>query len=1162
MMDVKYTKEQRSAIYGRGGSILVGAAAGSGKTTVLSERIVSMLSDETRPIDASRILVMTFSKSAASDMKQKIKKKLNEYIIKNPDNKYLKKQQKLLKRARISTVHSFCAQLLREYFSTLDISPDFSIAEEGFTESMKQRALERALEQCYENFPDRMNALVNNFGRARSDREASDAVSMLYEFEQTLAWPSLWETMVLNELEHSAKQEHAAWEREARSQTLELLDEGIKIAESNIVIASDEIPDEVKFIEKLQIEAEYLKRLRRAVESWNTDLVFSILFESRPRVTVPRKINELSGDQIRAGRDYNNDLLKRLKERSIYSFSKDQISALQKMQYPLVKTLIDAKDLYVKALESEKKEKNFFEYNDLESYALRLLYDENGEVSDTARSVAACYDQIFIDEFQDTNERQKAIFDAISTNGDNLFYVGDVKQSIYSFRRADPNVFIKVREIYEPNGEQYPRYISLQHNFRSSRSVINSVNNIFDPLMSKKFGGVDYISGDRLEKYDGATMWESKDPIGMDLSLIIGDDDTEARYIALRIKEMLDSGYLVEDDESKEVRPCKPEDFCILLRTAKDNYERFLEALKALEIPCAAPGNDNFFDASEIRTMISLLKVVDNPRKDVELATVMLSPIGGYDIDELVKLRLIDRKKKLWQLLLERDSIRDEKLVEFIRMLRKKATRLSLEEFVGAAITDSNAEVLLTAPPESQLRKERLFALIDYASTFMKYGGRDLKDFVRHCDVATDQGRGPSMGGGDAYGVTITTVHKAKGLEWPIVFLADTDRLFNLRDSSASGVIFDSVCGIGMKLRLEKENGTYMETSPSFRTISQKKIIEAKAEEMRILYVALTRAKQKDLITATVSEKKEDAVTVLLKKRRNELINGEVFPGIASNKSNFISWILLGYCSSGFGDLIDGGKTEEHGNMKMSVVDSVPESLEKKYEERDYDTADTVKAINERIWYSYPDIEATCLPTKISVTQMVHGPSIRKVILSRPSFVRGGRLSATEQGTAVHRFMEICDLHKAASNPEKEVVRLKEEHFMDDTEADSINVKSISEFFDSDLGKKVLESKIVLREYAFLDTIDAEEYEEKLWKANKEKILLQGVADCVLMLEDHAVLIDFKTDRLQNEDDFSNRYRKQLYYYRNSLQRILDKPITECYLWSFYLGKAIPVDFD
>ena len=1159
-MDVRYTKEQKAAIYGRGGSILVGAAAGSGKTTVLSERIVSMLSDETAPVDASRILVLTFSKAAAADMKQKIRKKLNEAIMKHPGDLYIKKQQKLLKRARISTIHSFCGQLLREYFSTLNISPDFSIAEEGFTESMKQRALESALEQCYEQFPDRMGDLVSNFGRARSDREVAEAVSQLYEFEQTLAWPGKWEKKILEEGQCS-DQRQTGWGRESRKQTIDALDEAVKIAECNILIASEEVPGDMKFLEKLQGEADLLKRLRRALEEWNTDLAVSVLNESRPRVTIPSKVSEESDGQIRAGRDHINGLLKRLKERSVYSFTEEEVSRLQGLQYPLVKTLIDAKDLYAKVLDDAKKERNFFEYDDLEAYALRLLYDEDGNRNDTALSVASCYDQIFVDEFQDTNERQKAIFDAISKNGDNLFYVGDVKQSIYSFRRADPNVFMGVRDQFEPNGEHYPRYIALQHNFRSSKQVIDGVNGIFDPLMTKKFGGVDYVRGDRLEKDPDQEGWTPDDPVGMELALVTGDEKNEAGYVALKIKEMLDSGYPVQDESGQKARPCRPEDFCILLRAAKNNYERFRDALDAFNIPCAAPGNDDFFNSSEIRIMMSLLRVADNPRRDVDLAAVLLSPIGGYEIDEIVKLRLIDRKKKLWQLLLERSSARDVKFIEFIRKLRKKASRLSLVEFVGAAVTDSDAEVLLTAPPESQRRKERLFALIDYASTFMKYGGRDLRDFIRHCDIAAEQGKGPSLGGGEAFGVTITTVHKAKGLEWPIVFVPDTDRRFNLRDSSAYGVIFDSNCGIGMKLRLESGEGTYMETSPSFRTIAQKKVIEAKAEEMRILYVALTRAKQKVFITAGVTDGKEDAALSLIKSKENRLINGEVFPGIASGVNDFISWILLGYCSKGFGDDIGKDGTEEHNSMRLSVIDGLPEKRDTGKKTEVYADEETVEAINDRLGFVYPDLEATLLPTKITVTQMVHGPDVRKVILSRPSFAKGGKLSATEQGTAMHRFMEVCDLHAASEDPAAEIKRLKEGHFMDEREADSIRPDAVSAFFDSELGKRVLDAEKVYREYPFLDTISAGEYEEGLWNDMDEQILIQGVADCIITGHDHAVIIDFKTDRIRDPEEFKVRYSRQLYYYRNSLQKILSVPITECYLWSFFLGEAIPVEF-
>ena len=1157
-MAEKYTAEQLQAINDRGGSILVGAAAGSGKTTVLSERIVSMLADREHPLDASRILVLTFSKAAAAEMRQRIKKKLNQRIAADPGDPYLKRQQRQLRRARISTVHSFCAQLMREYFSTLNIPPDFTISEDGFGESMRNRAMEKAMEQCYSEMPDRMKDLVANFGRSRSDREAEEAVQRLYDFEQTIAWPKRWEANVLAWSDPKADIKETGWGKYAWELALQRLGEAEKIAEGNLLQGGELFPDNEKLHDILYDDLDKVRRLKSAVYGWNLDACAAIYSEGWMRINFGRGVEDALKAPINSGRDHVKGPVSEVMEKSLFGKSREEIRTQQERQRGYIETLFEAKDRFVSALEELKEERRYFEYNDLETYTLRLLYKQEGVLSEEASSVGSCYDQIFVDEFQDTNERQRAIFDALSHNGENLFYVGDVKQSIYSFRRADPGIFMNVRDEYEETADEYPKYIALQHNFRSSAQVIDSVNRIFDSIMSRQFGGVDYKKGDRLVKGDTPDRPQVEDPIGTELTLIVGDKTAEPRFIAAKILEMLREKYPVEEDGV--LRPCRPEDFCVLLRSAKNNYERFRDELLKAGIPCRSPGNESFFDSSEIRTVLALLHAVDNPRRDVDIASVMLSPIGGFTLDDMVRLRLQDRKKKLWQILLGQTDEKSVRFVSFIRDLRKKATRLSVEEMVGAAITDSQAELLLTAPPDSARRKERLLALIDFASSYVNYGGKDLRDFLRYCENAAENEKGPSTGEGNSSGVMVTTIHKAKGLEWPFVFTANTEKKFNLKDASAFGSLYDSACGAGMKLRMESEEGIYMEMSPSFQAASEKKKRESKAEEMRVLYVALTRAKQKNFISATVSEDDADKAVSAVEAAKNKLIFGEVFSGAVSEAIAPLSWLLTSYCAEGFGEDITEGDREERGSLSFAVISDIPVS-ENADEDHVTPFSESIqREIDRRIAYEYPYQYATQLPTKITVTQMTHGGGRNTTFLSRPSFAKAGRLSATEQGTAVHRFMEVCNFEAAAEDPVKEIARLREGQFLDEREAGSIKPEAIAAFFGSTLGQSALHAGKVLREYQFLDSIPASEFAEAPGDASQEEILLQGVADCILLEQDHAVLIDFKTDRVKDPSVLKERYGMQIFLYRRSLEKMLNVPITECYLWSFYLGTEVAVN--
>ena len=1162
MAERSFTDEQRQAIKLRGGSILVGAAAGSGKTTVLSERIVRMLEDESLKLDASRILVLTFSNAAAAEMRQRIKKYLNGRLKKEPGNRYLKEQQRRMRRARISTVHSFCAQLIRDYFANLDLPLDFAIADDSYAVSLQRRAIEQTMEECYAEMPEEMASFISDFGRARSDKEAAEMVQALYEFETTLAWPEQWEQRVLAEADPDAPFEDTAWGKQSLEMADEILDDARRLAEGVILLGGDEQTD------MALTELETVVRMQAYARSGNWTMLSATLDSMTfPTIKYPASLPKEAKeerDAYRAMRErLKKQIDKKLREKTILQFDGDQRRELLEKQYPLLQTLFRMKEKYRANLMALKMERKLLEYDDLETYALKLLYKEPGIFSEAASAVRACYDQIFVDEFQDTNERQRAIFDAISADGKNLFYVGDVKQSIYSFRRADPTIFTAIRDEYERTEGEFPCYLSLPQNFRSSGKVIDAVNAVFDPIMTRSFGGVDYKGSDRLVQGMIPGRPVPPDPIGLELRYTCRDKDEEADMVANWIRNRIREGYPVADE--KELRPCRPEDFCILLRTAVNNFERFRTSLEKLGIPCSAPGTEDFFDCSEIRILISLLRVIDNPRRDIDIAAVMLSPISDFTTDDLARLRLEGRRKKLWQILLTQQDEKSVRFVDFIRSLRKKAATLAVEELISLIVTETDAEVKLTAPPEPERRKERIHLLIDYATTFSEYGGRDLRDFLRHCQQAEEQGKGPTVAVSASYGVTITTIHKAKGLEWPIVILADAGHGFNFIDANQGNAFFDARCGCGMKLRMESEVGSYMSDSPSSLVIRQIKKRNTVAEELRVLYVALTRAKQRILVTSTMSARLKDHSGTGLRKEiakvRAELVEGTVLHSSAVSADCLLDWLLQSFCAAGFSEEIPDDGASEIGPLRLMLdVSGETEEIGTEQEEVG-DTEELTDEINDRLDYSYPYEDTAALPTKVSVTQLSHDDTDKAVLLTKPSFARGGRLDAAERGTAVHRFMELCDYQAAAKDPVQEIARLREGQFLEERYAKVIRPEQITGFFSSTIGQKLLNAKEVLREYPFLDQVDASELPDASPDAKGTKVLLQGVADAVLLEDDHAVLLDFKTDRVDDARILADRYRRQLFFYRRSLSAALALPVTECWIWSFHLSEAVQVTF-
>lgn len=1155
MAEVILTDEQRQAVE-RSGSILVGAAAGSGKTFVLTERVARILSDREHPVKASRLLILTFSNAAASEMRQKIRKKLSEMISEKPDDGFLREQQRLLRRAHIGTVHSFCQKLLREFFSEAGISPDFSLCDDTYSSNLRNLALEESFDALCGEDPESAEILAGNFGRSRSAREAMDAVLSFHMFEENLVDAEKWEDEVLGRMGSGAAfiSTPAADALAARladefGQIRLLMDDSVRMLDGRGASGKG-----YEYLCALRDHCAASERLFRG-RQW--DLAASLV-SAKPegRLTFQKETDEETKTKARAAKKEYDKIQK--KAAKIISDDLDASEEARAAQYRIAEALIRAERCFRRTLSRIKNERNMLEYGDLELLVIRLLYDREGKLTELAGSVSERYDHVMVDEFQDTNERQKLIFDAVSSQGKNLFCVGDVKQSIYSFRKADPGIFTRMRD--SGTEEDGPEYVALHSNFRSERQVIEAVNRVFDPLMTSVFGGVDYMPDERLV-YGGETGAGSEDGSGMEYHAVNCTTEELPDAVAGYVAGLLSGGYMIHAPEGE--RRVREEDVCILLRAVRGRADLYTAALGKRGIRSASTVSEDYFKASEIMTAMALLRCVDNPGSDMDLAAVMLSPIGRFTVDELASLRLTGMGDRLWNTLKNSSVPKCTGLAELISGLRVKASSMSAEEIVREAIEVTEAEVYLTSPPDTARRKARLRALIGFAGDYTAFGGNGLSDFIRMCDAAAERGGGPEVPQGASGGVLVTSVHKAKGLEWPVVILADAGRELNTSADSGGNVLFDQKVGIAAKVRTETDDGAWMNRTPEYGVISDMKTESGKAEELRILYVALTRAKQKVAVFAarkdTAAGTASDAS--VMEEAAACTYGDKVIPLLVSSKNRYSDWIAQAFGVSGF----SSSDLERGASVRGAL------SLIRK-EAGDYDAGDIAgitdehlsdpgltEEINRRLSFVYKKGDTVRIPTSITVTQLTE--SYRPARSRRPAFVRAGRLTASERGTALHEFMQHCDLKAAAADPEMEAQRLKDMQFLTEQEAGSISAAAVKSFFEGRLGKGMLSADRLYREYPYMDSVKAGEVIQDVGQDHYDDlIIIQGTADCVIEKDGELTVLDYKTDRVDDPEELRRRYSGQLRAYSRSIGSRLGMPVSEAVIWSFELGCEVMID--
>ena len=1186
-MAEKLTNEQQSAVDSRERSLLVSAAAGSGKTKVLVERLFSYVEREGANLDD--FLIITYTRAAASELRGKIAKALNERMERDPGNYHLRQQMLRVYRADIKTVDAFCTSLLRENCHLLGedarghaLRPDFRVLDENEAEVLRGRVLARTLEDFYDHLTSGGTLLADTLGAGRDDSALEQLVLELHAKLQAQPYEDKWldaqrafwravpekieETpygkILLNEVGRKARHCKSLLQRAAQE-----------------MCANDALNQ--KYAPAFLDASYQLEALEgKIAQGWDAARGVTIAF---PRLAA---VKDSDGGEMKARMkglwDNCKETVKGFAE--LFAASSDEAVEDLRTMAPAMLALIDLTADFSRRYNEEKRRRNAADFSDQEHEAIRLLVAENGEPTELAALVSTRYREIMVDEYQDTNEVQNRIFDAISCKGENLFTVGDVKQSIYRFRLADPRIFLQHYNTWPPLAaadEHESAKLLLSRNFRSRKEVLEATNFVFRNVLSREMGELDYGEDEMLRP--GASYAESS-VCGaefhlLDLPMQTGEhrvraSEAEAAFVADYIRNMLSSKFTVQDDKTRELRPVREEDIVILMRSPSTRLLDYRRALESRGIRCAADAGEDFFASMEIAVLFSFLQVIDNPRQDVPLIAVLRSPLFGFVPDELAALRSQQRTGDFYDALLLSEDGHSKAFLAVLRSLRDSAARLSVRELLSEIYRKCNVLGIFGAMHRGAERKDNLLAFLELSEDFARAGRQGLFDFVRTLREQLASGEAAAMQTTHASsGVRIMSIHKSKGLEFPVVILSDLARRFSNMDFQSSVLVHPQL-GLGPVCVDARRHIQYPTIARQAleRTLRR----EAKAEELRVLYVAMTRAKEKLVMVHTQANAGGRVADLMA------LSDCPVLPEAVDSGKCMGDWIMLpllqrseaGALRAFAGQNSEGRFFAEETPWTVCVHDGLqfaaPVQQSDAAAEERAPQREELPADFAALSYRYPYAEQTAFPAKLTATQL-KGRAIDEEIsenttlpprlrnLCKPKFLAGKMaLTGAERGTALHLVMQdldfFCEPNEQSVRAQIEAMRAQRK--LTDEQAKAADVHAIVRFLRSDLAARIRKSKQVEREYRFsllrpvrdFSSLDAD-----------DSVLLQGVVDCFFEEDGELVVVDFKTDHVSRAqlDERAEHYRPQLEAYSMALTRVMGKKVKEKVLYFFSAGEEV-----
>jgi len=1192
-----WTKEQQAAIDARGSNLLVAAAAGSGKTAVLVERIIQIILKDR--IDIDKLLIVTFTNAAAGEMRERIAGAIMEEMEKKTDQEeHLRRQISLLNRASITTIHSFCIDVVRRHFHIIDVDPGFRIGDVTETSIMRLEALDELFEEEYEEGDEVFLRLVEAFGGTKEDRPLQDLVLKVYGFIQSQPYPEVWLKEKVGDFALSIEGfNDSTWIKTIKGRIEILLRGAMDLLNDALTIAQDPCGPNV-YEEAILSDLAQVSNLYDNLNLPITSFYDSLNNINHARLKASKDSDPVLKEESKNLRDKAKDIIKEIRENIFTVSPEEYVEDLNKL-HPLMDYLYKLVTGFTSIYAQKKADRGIVDFNDLEHYALRILANEL-----VAKEYKARFEYIFVDEYQDSNIVQETLIQSIKSK-DNLFMVGDVKQSIYRFRLADPTLFIEKYDTFGDEEGDLNRRIDLAKNFRSRGEVLNGVNYIFKSIMSKELGEIDY--DDRAALYQGSEFEPIKDP-SIEVNLIeknmeidedieeelqeLADIEVEARIVAKRIKDLLNEE--IYDTRIEGYRKLEYKDIVVLLRTTQNWAQSFLEVFIREGIPCYADANTGYFEAIEVNMFLNLLKIIDNKRQDLPILSVMRSPIGEFTTEELINIRIHDKNGTYYDAMekyIERnnDDLKD-KLTSFVEKLNKwgnEARYIKIDQFIWKLFMDTGYYYYVGAMPGGLQRQANLRILFDRASQFEKTSIKGLFNFIKFIEKL--QGSKGDMGAAKILGendnvVRIMSIHKSKGLEFPVVITAGMGKNFNLRDTSAD-VLLHKDLGLGPKF-VDPNLRTYRDTIAKLAMKDQIKI-ESLSEEMRILYVAFTRPKDKLIVVGSL--RKIDGLVKKWNKSDNiySLMNAK----------NYLDWIGSALIKHPHGQVLRELGDFEFNDFKYKTEDSkwtvnllgrqaiILEEHEKLLKEEEYKEklinfnrenfspnsyTEHKEKINRRLNWQYDYPEATIIPSKLSVSD-IKKANIREMdsivhqiptLVKSPKFMEGkNTFTAAERGTIIHFVLQNLDLNNVDNedNISKQVDFMVARELITEQESKIVNVEKIHNYFKSKIGKRMLGAKKVYRESPFIIEKSASDVIDGLCENLEEKLLVQGVIDCYFEEEDGLVLVDYKNDIVLNGDTASivARYEVQLSLYKEALERITKRKVKETYLYLFDLDQGV-----
>ncbi len=1220
---MEWTQEQSQAIYENGSNILVAAAAGSGKTAVLVERIINKIINE--DVDIDKLLVVTFTNAAASEMRERILTAIYKKIEETDSLKEIDKLQRqitLISKASICTIDSFCLDVIKNNFYEIGISPNFRIADTAEIELLKQEVLEELFEDKYEEEDKDFVNLIHTYTTYKDDTTLKEIILKIYNQIQSNPFPRQWinekiEKFNITDLKQDFSQ--SDWGNII-----------LKDIEEEVIDCQKILQKELKELKKYQELTKYyqtiandidqLEILKTNLNCWDKSYIINQNLEF---ITWPRD-SKLTIEEKEIAKNIRDSVKKKLKKKTdkYLVFTSEEANQDIYDMYEKLKSLKELIFEFEQRLIKVKEEKNILDFNDIEHFALNILVkQQNGQIeqTDIAKKYQQKFIEIAVDEYQDSNLIQEYILKAIS-NKHNMFMVGDVKQSIYKFRQARPDLFYDKYNTYKLKSikrENDDLKIQLFKNFRSRKNILDFTNILFDNLMAEDPWEIEYNKEEYLNL--GADYKENNQNLKIEINVIdtqdenidksdeyreeleednteehIEDIELEAKYVAKKIKDIIQNKYQIYDIKKQQFRNVKYKDIAILLRSTKTDAQIYEKELSKQDIPVFSDSSNEYLETIEIQTVMSLLKIIDNPFQDIPLITVLRSSIAGFTDNDLIEIRLNDQQDYFYNAMLkakinveETLKIKINTFIDNIEKWREAKEYMALDELIWKIYIETGYYNYVGLMQNGSLRQANLRILFERAKQYENASFKGLFNFINFIEKihsgSGDLGAAKLIGENEDV-VRIMSIHKSKGLEFPIIFLSNTGKTFNLMDLKQTILVHNEI-GLGVKYINYDTQIEYDTLTKS--AIANKLYLETISEEMRILYVALTRAKEKLIITGRISNseeylKKMQEITEIYSKEE-----GKINPILIKKYKKYLDWIMLVYkynkeilkniCEL---NIIKKTQIKIQKQQQKNNINKIIEQLE----EHVVNNAE-YKKIEQVLEYKYPDIELSTIPTKTSVTKLKREDKEKEIEnadkklinikrtdklekkqinLPKPKFLikeSYEEIEPTRRGTLIHLCMQKLDSTKNYTINEirKLIENMKQCGQITEKEAESINEKKVYNFTQTEIWQRIKNAKKVQKEKAFYINIPINRIYDKELDGT---ILVQGIIDLYFIdANEKLVLIDYKTDYVEEgkKNYLIEKYKVQLDLYKQALEESLHRKVDEVYIYSTYLDKTIKV---